>query len=444
MAKEVKMPKLGMSVESCIITQWHKSKGDIVRVGEALCSYETDKSSNTLESPEEGVLLEVFFGEGADVPVMEVVCVIGKAGEKVERTVADDAGRLPSSPTEHPVGFAATPLERRGIEVSAVSNAIPPESQAVGDGFRGSSLSMSQDGAVALMRYAGDGKVSTTGISPRAKAAAARHGVDASGLAPTGAEGRVCEADVLNAIGKPQAVTASKAPKTAAYEDEKLTGVRKAISKAMHASLSQMAQVTLNASFDATAILAFRASLKAKGKDSGLPNVTLNDMVMFAVSRTLLNHRYINAHFLGDSFRCFNSVNLGMAVDTEKGLLVPTIADADSKSLAKIAAETKQLADKAVKGTISPDEMSGGTFTVTNLGTLGIESFTPVINPPQTAILGVCNLIERVRVEGGKIGTYQAMGLSLTFDHRAVDGAPAGRFLKELCFNLENFSLLLL
>jgi len=413
MAKLVKMPKLGMSVESCIITQWHKNKGETVKVGEALCSYETDKSSNTLESPEEGFLLEIYFDEGADVPVMKVVCAIGNAGEKVEDVSSGEAGRLPLSPSPTDAG------ERVRIEAGRLPS-FPTE----------------EDKVVQIPTGAS--------VSPRARVAAKRHGIDAAVVVPTGAEGRVCETDILNAIGRPQAKAAPKGNREADFEDEKLTGIRKVISKAMHASLSDMAQVTLNTSFDATAIMAFRAGIKTKGRDSELPNITLNDIVMFAVSRTLINHKRINAHFLGDSIRRFNRVNLGMAVDTERGLLVPTIFNADRKLLAEIALESKALADKAIRGAISPDEMSGGTFTVSNLGTLGIESFTPVINPPQTAILGVCNLIERVRSEGGRIGTYQAMGLSLTFDHRVVDGAPAGRFLKELCFNLENFELMLL
>jgi pyruvate dehydrogenase E2 component (dihydrolipoamide acetyltransferase) len=208
----------------------------------------------------------------------------------------------------------------------------------------------------------------------------------------------------------------------------------------MHASLSGMAQLTLNSSFDAAEIMAYRNSLKANAEKLGLPNITFNDMVLFAVAKTVLQHRSINAHYLDDTMRYFTHCNLGIAVDTERGLMVPTIFNADTLTLAELAQKTKAVIKDAQAGTINPDLLRGASFTVTNLGSLGVESFTPVINPPQTAILGVNNITYRTKADGS---AYPAMGLSLTFDHRALDGAPAAKFLKELCANLENFSLLL-
>ena len=175
----------------------------------------------------------------------------------------------------------------------------------------------------------------------------------------------------------------------------------------------------------------------------GFAKITLNDMILYAVSRTVLNHRAVNAHYLDDTMRYFNNANIGIAVDTDRGLLVPTIFNANNKSLNEIAAEAKDLAGKCKDGTATPDMLTGGSFTVTNLGSMGIESFTPVINPPQTCILGVCNIETKVKNVGGEYKYYPAMGLSLTFDHRALDGSPAARFLKDLCTNLENFSVLL-
>ena len=166
-------------------------------------------------------------------------------------------------------------------------------------------------------------------------------------------------------------------------------------------------------------------------------------MVLFAVSRVILNHRDLNAHYLDDVIRYFNTVNLGVAVDTNRGLLVPTVFGAEKLSLNELSKAAKAVITEAQSGTINPDKLQGGTFTVTNLGSLGVESFTPVINPPQTAILGVCTITRRIKDEDGEDVSYPAMGLSLTFDHRALDGAPAAKFLKELCFALENFDLLL-
>ncbi|MEG0914908.1 MAG: 2-oxo acid dehydrogenase subunit E2, partial [Christensenellaceae bacterium] len=161
------------------------------------------------------------------------------------------------------------------------------------------------------------------------------------------------------------------------------------------------------------------------------------------VSRVLKNHRDLNAHYLDDKMRIFDNVNIGMAVDTPRGLLVPTIFGADKMSLNEISIKSKELAKAAQEGTISPDYLTNGTFTISNLGSFGVEHFTPVINPPQTGILGVNNIQTKIKMVGGEMKPYQAMGLSLTYDHRALDGAPASRFLQELCKTLENFSILL-
>ena len=212
----------------------------------------------------------------------------------------------------------------------------------------------------------------------------------------------------------------------------------------MRESLSGGAQLTNNHSFDATSIQRARAEFKAAGGD--LAGVTLGDMVLYAVSRTLKNHPDLNAIMLDDNtIRHYHSVNLAVAVDTPRGLMVPVIFGADKKSLVEISKEVKQLAAEARDGAISPDKLKGGSFTVSNLGAFGVESFTPVINPPQTGILGVCNITAKARQKAdGGYEFYPAMGLSLTYDHRAVDGAPAAKFAKELCANLESFTALLM
>ena len=262
-----------------------------------------------------------------------------------------------------------------------------------------------------------------------------------SAIEGSGINGKV----VLGDLNKTQEVAAAPiASAVAEYEDVKLPNIRKVIAKSMHASLSTMAQLTLNASFDATKLMELRASLKAGAEKLGLGNITLNDMVLYAVSRVILNHKDLNAHYMDDFMRYFNTVNLGVAVDTPRGLMVPTIFNADTKSIVEISKELKELAAAARSGSISPDLLRGGSFTVSNLGAFGVESFTPVINPPQVAILGVCSITDRVRKTAGGIDVYPAMGLSLTYDHRSVDGAPAARFAKELCENLEKFTATLL
>ncbi len=400
-AQAVIMPKAGITVESCIIGSWEKKVGDQIKIGDILFTYETDKASFECESTAEGELLEIFYEEGEEVVCLQNVCAVGPHGEDcsclrpgAEVNVADVA----------PVAEVAT--------VAAEAVALP---------------------------------VSGAPVSPRAAKLAKAHGVDASMAVGTGPNGRIIERDVQKLIAQGVQPRASAAPVTAEneYEDVKFSGIRRAISKSMHTSLSTMAQLTHNITFDATAILAYRKALKSAGDDYA--GITLGDILLYAVSRTVLNHKDLNANMLDDnSIRRFNHVNLGVAVDTPRGLMVPTIFHADEMSLLEISKAVKALAGECREGNISPDKLSGGSFTVSNLGSFGIESFTPVINPPQTGILGVCGTVDRVRKGAdGSIQIYPAMGLSLTYDHRAVDGTPASRFLQELCRNLENFTTLL-
>ncbi len=398
-AQTVIMPKAGITVESCIIGEWLKKVGDSVKEGDILFTYETDKASFECESTATGTILEILHEAGDEVPCLDAVCTIGVAGGSAAAAPAANAGAA---------------------------------------------------------------------VSPRAKKLAAAAGVDATLATGTGPNGRIIERDVRELMAHPP-VVAQAAPAVAApaaapapapvaaapaaaapavateaeYKDVKFSGIRRAISKSMTTSLHTMAQLTHNTSFDATAILNYRKALKAAGGEYA--GITLGDIVLYAVSRTLLNHPDLNANMLDDNnIRIFNHVNLGVAVDTPRGLMVPTIRHADEMSLLEISKAVKELAAQCRDGAISPDKLSGGSFTVSNLGNMGVESFTPVINPPQTGILGVCGTIDRVRKgKDGGIELYPAMGLSLTYDHRAVDGTPAAKFQKELGFNLENFTVLL-
>ena len=439
MATAVIMPRQGQSVESCII-EWKVSEGDKVEVGDILFGYETDKASFEEESQVSGTVLKLLVEDGDDVEVLKNVCVIGEEGEDISEFMTDEE---PAETKE-----TAEPAKVKEEAVISKEQTVEPQ--------------ITTSSAADIEK-----------ISPRAKGVAERQNLDLTKAQPTGPNGRIIERDVKVLADKGYKVTAAAAgeyqggaqgsgiggavttsdlsaapaatvaPIEAEYTDVKLSGVRKAIAKAMHASLSDMAQLTHHSSFDATSILAFRAKVKSSMETLGLPNITLNDIVLFAAVKTLKKHPEANAHFLGDKMRLFNNVNLGMAVDTDRGLLVPTLFGADKMSLSELSANAKALAASAQSGSISPDFLSGGTFTVSNLGALGIEMFTPVINPPQTCILGVCNITYRQKKTADGFETYPAMGLSLTYDHRALDGAPASRFLKDLCDALENFDVLL-
>ena len=453
MAEGILMPKQGITVESCTISKWLKKVGDQINVGDVLFEYETDKASFECEATAAGELLAIFFNDGDEVPVLVNVCAVGKKGENVDdlRPKVEGAAEAPAeTPAEAPAAPAETPAP-----------AAAPAAEAPVTASAGGELK----------------------ASPRAKNLAKEQKVDIRLAAPTGPYGRVLERDVRDLIASGKGATgaafaavqagaagqyagtgiggkvsvndlAAKSAEAAApaaaqaaapaYTDEKLPGIRKTIAKAMMNSLQGMAQLTNVTTFDATAIMAYRARLKANAEKLGLPNITLNDIILYAVSRILPKYKNINANLLdGDVLRTFTNVQLGVAVDTERGLMVPTINDANLKSLSEIATEAKTLAKAAQGGSISPDKLRGGSFTVTNLGSLGVETFTPVINPPQTAILGVGGIVTRVREENGQIKTYPSMALCLTYDHRVVDGAPAARFAKELANALENFDLLL-
>lgn len=445
MATPVIMPRQGQSVESCIIATWHKQKGDKVNEGDLLFTYETDKATFDEEAKVSGTLIDVFFEEGDDVECLLNVCVIGEEGE--DTSAFRPAGEAEEAPAAEAAPAAAEAAPAAAAPAVAVS-ATAKDNQFISPRAKNHAEKLGVD--VRFAEGSGpNGRVIERDVEALAqsgvaftKAAAAEAAGSTDKFEGTGIGGRVSTGDLKRPVAEAVA-EAMAAEEGVAYTDVPLTNIRKVISKAMHNSLSSTAQLTLNTSFDATEIMAYRKKLKANAEKLGLGNITLNDIVLYAVSRTLLNHKDLNANMLDDKMRIFNHVNLGVAVDTPRGLMVPNIFCAELKSLAEISAETKELAGACQGGTISPDLLNGGSFTVTNLGSFGIESFTPVLNAPQTGILGVDTIVQRAKEVNGEIVHYPAMGLSLTFDHRAVDGAPAAKFLQELKANLENFSVLL-
>ena len=409
MATVVTMPQQGLTEESAVIAEWLVKEGDTVNVGTPLFSIETGKTTFEIESEAAGTVLGIFAGEGDDVPIKAAVCVIGEPGESFER---------PESASAAPAAESA-PAASSAPAQAAEAAAPAAVSAEANQGF----------------------------ASPRAKAAAERAGLDWHDAAPTGPEGRVIERDIAALAANGKKVIAAKAVEAAdeeEFEIVKNTGIRKAIAKNMHESLSSMAQLTLTAYFDATAIFKYREMLKENREKLGYPNVSVNDMILFALSRTVLDYPIFNAHYSDKETKIFHRVHLGVATDTERGLMVPTLPNADLKSLNMISREAKALSAACRDNTITPAQLTGGTITVTNLGNNNISGFTPVINPPQTCIVGVGSPEWRVRPgKDGEIEMYRAMAICLTIDHRAVDGAPAAKFLNDFCRRLENFTLLL-
>jgi pyruvate dehydrogenase E2 component (dihydrolipoamide acetyltransferase) len=417
MAIPVIMPRQGQSVETCIITQWHKSKGEKVSEGDLLFSYETDKAAFEEEAKASGILLEVFFEEGDEVPVLENVAVIGDEGEETESF-------RPGSAMQQEAPVAAT-----------VTESTTPEKEIV---------SQSQDNDSGKRR-----------ISPLAKRLSREMGVAIENLKGSGPNGRIIKSDIeLAAKNQPEVKAGAKTsqqPTLEIFEEnedfriEKISNMRKIIASKMHESLQNSAQLTHHLSADARKLLTYRKQIKESRKiNSSIEDITINDLVCFAVVRALKKHPHMNAHFMDDRIKTFNKVHLGIAVDTPRGLMVPALQNADELNLQGLASRLKTLARECKEGTVNPDLLasSAASFTISNLGAFGIEMFTPVLNIPQTGILGVNTITHRPADLGdGTIAFVPHIGLSLTYDHRAVDGAPASAFLKEIKDEIESLKV---
>lgn len=456
MATVVILPKQGQSVESCIITEIKKKKGDVVKKGDVLFAYETDKASFEEESPVDGVVLESFYNEGDEVEVLLNMMVIGERGE--------DYSCLEN------IGIEDKGADITGADASTIEPTKLTESSPTIQQFNRSEKE--------TPTYRDDSTIQQSFISPRAKALAEKEVVNITQLSGSGPKGRIIEKDIKAALeNRPKLTPLAKkiaaeeglqpqgagsglsgttkstdlvvAPVNATYgvdyEDKKLSNMRKLIAKAMHASLQNSAQLTHHLGADARRMLELRKSAK-KAFESGKlsTNITLNDMVCFAVIKALKKFPNVNSHFLGDSMRLFNKVHLGLAVDTERGLMVPAVRNADDLSITGLANQLKEVAGSCKKGAIAPELLAAdsATFTVSNLGNYGVEMFTPVINLPQSAILGVNTIVPRPKDLGeGVYAFVPYIGLSLTYDHRALDGGEATRFLKQIAVEIEMLEL---
>jgi pyruvate dehydrogenase E2 component (dihydrolipoamide acetyltransferase) len=442
MATIIILPKQGQSVESCIITEIKKKKGDVVKKGDVLFAYETDKATFEEESPVDGVVLESFYNEGDEVEVLLNMMVIGELGE-------DYAGLLGESAKE--------PLKE--------------------DDKKSTKEDIKEDVSVKVETETKTISRDSVFVSPRAKVLAAKQAIDATQLTGSGPKGRIIEKDVKAALeNRPKLTPLAKKIATEQglqaqgagsglagtvkstdlgtpvntlygvdYQDNKLTNMRKLIAKAMHASLQNSAQLTHHLGADARRMLELRKTAKQAFETGKIStNITLNDMVCFAVVKALKKFPNVNSHFIGDAMRLFNKVHLGLAVDTERGLMVPAVRNADDLSIIGLANQLKEVANSCKKGAISPELLSAeaATFTVSNLGNYGVEMFTPVINLPQSAILGVNTIVPRPKDLGnGAYGFVPYIGLSLTYDHRALDGGEATRFLKQIAIEIETLEL---
>ena len=474
------MPKQGQSVESCIVTEFKKKVGDKVAVGDILFSYETDKASFDEESKFEGTVLACFFNDNDEIPCLTNVMVIGEPGESFEEFAPGNSSQAPEpseGAAEESISPSATATLGTSPEGKCPFGGTLGGIKAPANGGTGAERSEANGGVERSETVEGD--ILSSAISPRARQLAAKKGVDASRLVGSGPGGRVIERDVLAAAapmsGLAKAMMAEgglQAPANGTglggmvkgsdlktwklshtdiegegteFTVEKMSNMRKLIAKSMYNSLQNSAQLTHMLGADARKVQALRKEAKKALEEGRIDaNVTINDFVCFAVIKALQKFPKVNSHCLGDSMRIFKTVNLGCAVDTERGLMVPCIKHAEELDITGLSKALKQVADDCRKGNINPDLLSSeaASFTVSNLGGFGVEWFTPVINLPQSAILGVGTIVPRPKALGG--GEYEFvpyLGLSLTYDHRALDGGEATRFLKQVATEIENLEV---
>ena len=445
MATIVVMPQLGNSVESCIIVEWMIAEGDTVAVDQTLASIETDKSTMEVPSTAAGTVLKLLWEEGDEVPVKDPLIIVGEPGEDISGLVPGaDAAPADAAPAEQAsapeqVAAPAFATERATGAVSpraralAASHGVDASAITEGSGPHGRVIERDVAAAIAA------GPVLTS--AARAAGVSAAEGTGIGGRVSVADAGRTAEAAPAAAVAAPAAAADFPGASTSAP----LKGVRKVVAKRMMESLTSTAQLTLNTTANAAGILALRKKVKNADESLGLNKITLNDLVCFAVSRTLPKYPVFNAHLQDGVLTEFEQVHLGFACDTPRGLLVPVIRSAQALGLKAFSDEAKRLAGGAIDGTIAPDFLSGGTFTVSNIGSFGIETFTPVINLPQTAILGVGAITPRPTVAAdGTIGVEQRLNLSLTIDHQVIDGADGARFLRDLVAAIENIDVTVL
>lgn len=382
MVVEVRMPKLGLTMTKGTIKKWLKSEGDAVRKGEPLLIIETEKITSTIEAPASGYLIKIVAQAGVTVPVGDLIAYIGELGEQVPSITA--------APVVTPMQVTPAPSER------VVEKPV----------------------ALARVR-----------ATPRARALAEKEGIDLSLIKGSGPGGLITEEDVLKYIEEVKARTKLG---LRVRKSIPLTPLRATIAERMTESLRTMAQVTIMREEDVSKLIKLREELQpAIEKEVGV-RLTYTPMLIKAVAEVLKEHPLINSTLEDNEIKVIDEINVGFAVAVDHGLVVPVIKNADKKGLKDIVIECNELARKAREGTLSLDDISGGTFTVTNLGMYGVDGFTPIINPPQVAILGIGRIINKPVVVDGKIDVRPLCTFSLTFDHRVIDGHTAAQFLDGL------------
>ena len=436
MAVNVTMPKWGLTMKEGKVSRWLKAEGDTIQKGEPLFEVETEKITNVVEATAGGVLFQIVVPTGTVVPIGAVVAVIAEPGEQPARVEglqmgeiregSAPAGTKPASPK--PAAAAekkfvpASPAARRlagelGVDLARVSGSGPGGRITEAD----------------VQRFHDEGPPAPK-ITPLAEEMARQAGLDIAAIQGTGADGKITKEDVQRALA------AQKPAPEAVVEVKSIpfAGMRRAIAQNMHASLHNTAQLTALVEVDVTEMVRFRDTIRDAYRSDESAKVSHNDILILAVSRALKRHPIMNSTLVGDEIFLHEAVNMGIAVALAEGLIVPVLRNADRMGLLEIARCARELARKAREGTLTVDEVTGGTFTITNMSMFQVDGVTPILRSPETGILGVGRIKEKPAVFNGQIAIRSMMFLSLTFDHQVVDGAPANQFLGTVAAYLEN------
>jgi len=445
-ATDILMPKWGLTMKEGKLSKWLKSEGESVKAGEAIFEVETDKITNVVEATADGVLYQILVPEEDTVPVKTTVGVLAAEGETPakkeagegasvsEQTDTAEPQKEENKQTETGEFVLATPIARRLAKEKGLDLAI----------IKGTGPSGRITEKDVLSYTPPADEYDSYNAAPSAIAFARKSGIDLSEITGSGEGGKILKVDILRAMQPP---STRKEPEKNVAKPEIIpfTGMRKIIADNMMASLQNSAQLTVFVECNVTAMTAFRDKVRARyAKRDDIPRVSYNDIIALAVSRTLMKFPYMNSWLTDEGIVQHKQVNLGMAVALENGLVVPHVKEAEKKTLTELAVELREVAGKARKGGLTMDELQGGTFTITNVSMLGVDGFTPIINPPEAGILGVGRAVERPAFDAdGKLISQTMMTLSLTFDHRITDGAPAMNFLRAVADCLEDPAMML-
>jgi pyruvate dehydrogenase E2 component (dihydrolipoamide acetyltransferase) len=385
------MPKWGLTMKEGRISKWFKSEGDTIQKGEPFFEVETEKITNVVEAIADGILFQIVVSADTTVPVGTIVAVIADPGEKPERIEGLQAGEVVEEDATPSAGGSAPTAP----EKPAAKKFVP--------------------------------------ASPSARRVAKQLGVDLAQVNGTGQGGKITREDVERALELQKQTEAALPVKSIPF-----SGMRKSIAANMHSSLQTTAQLTTFTEVDVTEMIRFRDTVREEYKKDETVKISYNDIIILATSRALKHCPIMNSTLVGEEIRLHDSVNMGIAVALPDGLIVPVLRDADKMGLLQIAGGTRELARKARAGTLTVDEVTGGTFTISNISMFQVDGVTPILKPPETGILGVGRVKEKPAVHNGEIAIRSMMFLNLTFDHQVVDGAPAAEFLQTLARYLEN------